>query len=135
MHVRDACLHELCAESRESEARIESLRSRLGVQDRTLHSAIHGASEERVQDGGAHALATPVAQHRHPADVAVRKEPARRDRKTGRVKHERVLAWGIPFVELDFRRHALLLDEHGKSHAARLLACLGPAQESDGIVG
>jgi len=110
------------------------LRAGLRVQDRTLHPAIPGARDERTQDGGPHAPPAPVAQHCHAADATVRKEPARCDRESIVVYRQRVIADGVPLVQLDAGRHALLFDEHDKPDAARLLARIDPAEESDGIV-
>jgi len=132
--MRDAGFHELRAEPREAEAGVEPLRSGLGVQHGALHSALPGAREECMQHGGAHALPAPGAQHRHSADVAVRQKPPRRDHETGFVEGEGVITRSVPLVELDFLRHALLLDEHREPHAAGLLARIGPAEDSDGIV-
>ena len=84
------------------------------------------AREDRAADSSA----APGFEHRHAADVAVGKQPSRRERLAV-FERDRVLAALIQLVELELLRHALLLDEDCEADGRGMRARPFPGHQID----
>ncbi len=92
----------------------------LAAAPRSLH--------ERVQERATNALAAPLREHRHAADMAVRQEPARADRALA-VESQRMQAFRIHRVHFELGGNPLLLDENGEADRRGVRARLFPVEK------
>lgn len=117
--VGNAGVVELLARDDETVRRVERDRVRLRVEPRDLVSSCPGQRDEVLEQRAADALSAPLAEHRHPADVAVGQEAPAADRPSAGVDGERVLALGIDTVPFEFGRHVLLDAEHRDAYMSQ----------------
>ncbi len=128
----NACVHELRARDLKTIAPIEPGRIALCVQAHVRVPALTRLLDQDLQQQRTHALAAPLAQHRHAPDMAIGQQPPRSDRGAIGGKGERMVAPRVVFVQFQFQRHALLAHEHLLAYAARLGAGLVPIAQADG---
>ncbi len=129
--VRDAALVELRTLGDETEAAVKRQGVGLGVEPQARLTATARGVDQRLQDHPADAAATPVAQDRHPADAAQRRQPPGADRSAGGVTGQRVQAGRIELVDFFLDRYLLFDDEHRLADGVQRLGILLPAGQLD----
>ena len=112
----------------EAKLLVETQRADLRVQADLAQALRPSLVDQRHQQRLAHALATPFAQHSHPADLGPRGQPARADRLVFGIAGDYVLAFGIELVPFRFQRNFLLKHEDRLANAAQVL-------EIDNVIG
>jgi len=101
-----------------------------GLYDIVLVSGVEKMNNlptDRVTD----ALAAPILDHRHAADLAVGQQPPGADRLAGVIEGDRMDALGVQVVQFDPGGHVLLADENAEADRSRDRLRLLPAHDLD----